>query len=41
VKMEETYTSRASDVISCTATYSRYRRFNVDTDQQLKKPPLD
>jgi hypothetical protein len=38
-KMDETYTSKASDVIVCTATYSRYRRFNVSTDEVMKKPP--
>lgn len=38
-RMEETYHSRGSDEITCVATYSNYRRFNVATDEQLKKPP--
>ena len=38
-RMEETYHSRGSDEINCVATYSNYRRFNVATDEQVKKPP--
>jgi hypothetical protein len=38
-RMEEIYTSRANETITCVATYSKYRRFNVNTDEQIKKPP--
>lgn len=40
-RMEESYSSDASDTITCVATYSRYRRFNVNTDEHIKKPPAD
>jgi hypothetical protein len=36
--MEETYHSRGSDEITWVATYSHYPRFNVATDEQVKKP---
>jgi hypothetical protein len=39
LRMDEAYSSQAADTITCTATYSRYRRFNVSTDEQIKKPP--
>lgn len=37
-RMEESYSSGDSETITCVATYSRYRRFNVNTDEQIKKP---
>ena len=38
-RMEETYSSKGSAELACVATYGNYRRFNVATDEQLKKPP--
>jgi hypothetical protein len=37
-RMEESYSAQASEVITCVATYSRYRRFTVATDERIRKP---
>lgn len=39
-QMDEHYSSpHQSDVITCTAIYTNYRRFGVSTDEQIRKPP--